>query len=131
MALVDAVALLVAHLAPIVAPVQVAGRVPASRPAELVQVRRVAGPAMPPVREIARIDVFAWADTDPRAVTIGNQVRAAVWALAGNATLGVNVYQVSEFKGPGLDDDPLTGASRVWATYDLHVRADEIIHIAP
>ena len=131
MAFADPVALLVAYLAPIVAPVAVASRIPNPRPVEFVQVRHVSGTALRPVREVVRLDVFAWAETEPRAHELGIDIRTAVHLLSGNTSLGTVVYDVDEFKSPSDDDDPDTGTPRSWATYDLTLRADEIIQPAP
>lgn len=131
MAFPDPVDLVVDHLTPIVAPTKVASRVPHPRPAKFVQVRRVGGTPLQPVRDQARLDVFCWAATDPEAMTLALQVRAAFWALSGEALSGVTVYDVAEFMGPRQDDDPLTGTPRVWATYSLTVRADDVIQPAP
>jgi hypothetical protein len=140
MAFPDAVDLVIGYLDPIVAPVKVANRVPNPRPDRFVQVRRVGGPAQVPVRDRPRLDVFAWAPTDPQAMALALQVRTALWALAGTNLLGVAVYRVSEFMGPRQDDDTLPattttttggGTPRVWATYELDLRADDVIHAAP
>lgn len=131
MAFSDVVALVVTYLTPIVNPVLVASRVPDPRPAELIQVRRVGGAALRPVREVVRLDVFAWAETEDRTFQLGTDVRTAMHALAGNTLLGPVVYDVGEFMSPRDDDDPETGTPRSWTTYELVVRADEVIQPAP
>jgi hypothetical protein len=110
--------------------VLVASRVPEDRPVEFVQVRRVGGVPAVPVRDRARLDVFCWSGTDPSAMELGLTVRELIWALAGTDQLGPMVYRVEETLGPRQDDDPMTGTPRVWATYSLHIRADEAIHLA-
>jgi len=109
----------------------VVGRVPDRRPAEFIHLRRVGGSAVAPVREIARLDVFAWAETDPRAHELGQAVRAAIWALSGTTELGLQVYTVEEFKTMTAIDDPDTGTPRTWATYDLMIRADRLVNPSP
>lgn len=123
----DVVELLTTHLGPVADPVHVGGRVPKQRPTDFVQIRRVGGAALNPVRDVARVDVMTWAETDPEALDLGQQIRAAIWALSGTNSLGVMVYDVNEFKGIGSDDDPETGTPRTWATYELTVRADNSI----
>lgn len=130
MAFPDVVALGIAWLGALVSP-DVVAQVPDPIPDRLVQWRRAGGPALPPVREIARIDVWTWGDGDTDAWSLALEVRGHVWSLPGTSALGVPVYQVAEFKGPGGDDDEETGRSRVWATYDLTVRADDVMHISP
>lgn len=141
MAFPDAVALLIAYLDPIVDPIPVASRVPNPRPPKLVQVRRVGGLAQTPIRDRARLDVFTWAPREDEAMALALTVRSAVWALAGTDTLGPMVYRVAEFMAPRALDDERSGTTaqtatagaspRVWATYELTLRADDVIHIAP
>lgn len=122
---------LIAYLKPVHAPVKVVSRVPDPRPRRLVQVRRVGGPAEPPVRDAARIDIKCWAPDDDAAMALALEARAAVWALSGTTLLGVPCYQVSEFLGPRLDDDPVTSSPVAWATYSLLVRANAAVNPAP
>lgn len=131
MAFSDVTALAVGYLDPIVDPVTVATRVPGDRPVELVQVRRVGGTALAPFRETVRLDVMCWAEDEVRAQELASAVRAAMWATAGNQLLGATVYRVSEFLGPRMDDDDEAGTPRVWATYDLVVRANDVTHYSP
>ena len=125
MAFADPVALMVTYLNGLLTE-PVYGRTPNPRPDSFVTVRRIGGTAVEPVRELVRLDVFAWALTDPDATALGNTVRAYVWDLTGTTTLGVTVYTVEETKGPSTDDDEQTGLSRSWATYDLMIRADDV-----
>jgi hypothetical protein len=127
----DANAALITYLTTAVDPVTVVSRVPDPHPEELVQVRRVGGAATPPVRDAPRIDVWAWGPDDKRAMELALEVRGAVWALSGTSLLGFPCYRVSEFLGPRLDEDPVTNSPRVWATYQLMVRADAAIEPAP
>lgn len=124
----DAVKLVIAYLGPRNT-VPVVSRVPNQRPAELIQVRRVGGTPMT-VRDVARLDVFAWAETDARAWELARTQRAHIWTLAGTTLLGPTVYSVSEFMGPRQDDDPVSSTPRVWATYELSIRADSAIQPA-
>lgn len=127
----DIVSLVVAHLDAVLNPIPTATRVPNPRPERFVQVRRVGGLALPPVRDQARLDAFTWAPTEPEAMTVALDVRQELWALAGTDTLGITVYAVTEFLGPRQDDDDTTGTPRVWATYGLTFRADDAIQPAP
>ena len=131
MAFADPVTLFITHIETVTSPTPVHGRVPKQRPDEFHQVRRQAGPALPPVRELVRLDVWTWALTDLRATELHSTLRSAVWALSGTNTLGVMVYEIAEFKGPGSADDAESGHARVWATYDLTIRADDVIEPAP
>ena len=130
MAFPDVTALLVAHLnAAMVLPW--AARIPAQRPDELGQVRRIGGAPAPPVRDTARLDVRCWAATEPRAMELALDARAIVWRLAGNDDLGVMCYRIAESVGPRNDTDPETGTPIAWFTVELTVRADDVIHYTP
>ncbi len=127
----DVVEDVIAHLDPVDGTVAVVSEIPKPRPEEFVQIRRIGGPGLPPVRELVRLDVFAWAQTGPRAMAILALVRASIWQLAGGTDLGYQVYQVNEFLGPSQSDDTATGQPRGWYRPELTVRADDVIHFAP
>lgn len=91
----DAQAVLIGYLAPLVAPVPVHGRIPTTRPATFVQVRRVGGTA-DGVLDRARLDLWAWADTDERAHDLCMTLRRHVAAMPGSN----RVAAVAEFAGP-------------------------------
>lgn len=112
-------------------PIPVGNRVPADRPAEFIVARRLPAPELPPVRDTYRLDVQHWAATEPRAMELCNLTRTAIRALAGNDDLGVTVYQIRTFKGASVVNDPETGTPIGWVTYDLIVRADDVIHFVP
>lgn len=122
----DIVAMLRAYLLPIMA-TPVASRVPDPRPAEWVQIRRIGGTQLRPVRDRPHVDVWAWAQTDPVAWQLADLLRRSIHALAGTTLLGMPVYRVDEILGPRSFDDPETGSPRIWATYALDVRADDAI----
>jgi hypothetical protein len=124
----DIVATVVSYLTGALDPTPVATRVPETRPVEFVQVRRVGGPALPPVRETVRLDVFCWAESEARAYQLGTCVREALWALNGQVLAGLPVYEVGEFMGLTMTADDQTRTPQLWATYELTVRADGAIH---
>lgn len=130
MAYSDPLPSIVAYLAAGVTPVRVVADVPDPRPPTLLQVYRVGGDALTPVREQVRLDVFAWAPSDVPAMTLALQARTLIWALAGKSTLGFMVYRVQEFLGPTKIRDPIRVSPQVWATYDLDIRANAAIHQA-
>lgn len=129
MAYPDVVALLRTYLisAPVSIGVPISSRVPDPRPTRWLQLRRIGGPQRRPVRDNPRIDLFAWAVTDPDAWALAELARRHIHALAGTATLGPVVYRVEESLGPRQFDDPVTGSARVLATYSLDIRADDAI----
>lgn len=124
----DSVGLVIAYLdGTLIEPV--GSRVPSAvpRPSKFVVVRRAGGTGIVPVRDRVRMDIWAWALTDPDAMALAIACREKIWELAGNDSLGPMVYRVGEFMAPQQFDDPETGVPRVWATYELDVRADGVI----
>lgn len=130
----DSLRLVIDYLQPLLDPVPVSSRVPQeSAPrGPHVTVRLVGGAALPPVRDRARLDVFAWDVDEHAAMQLGLRVRAALWLLAGTTLLdGVPCYRVSEFMGLRQSDDTPSGTARTWMTVELDVRADPAINPAP
>lgn len=132
MAAPNVVAKMIAYLDSVTASdVTVATRVPDARPAKFVQVRLIGWPKLPPVRRIARFDIFAWgADVtdETGAMDLGIEVIGHVTALIGTTLLGgVEVYRVEETLGLRQSDDPRTGVPRGWATYALTHRDNDAI----
>lgn len=131
MAFPEIVTDLIDYLGPVDGTVTVHSRIPNPRPAEFVMIRRFGGIAGEPVRDMPRLDVQAWAVTEPRARELLTIVRSRIWALAGSNTLGYMVYKVSEFMGPTDRTDPETGLPFAWFRPELSIRADDVIHVAP
>lgn len=126
MAMPDAVVLVVTYLDGLHTE-KVASKVPNPRPAKLIQVRRVGGGGLPPVRDLARLDIFCWDDAgSAAAATLGSTVRAEMLALAGTSLSGVQCYRVEESLFRQFDDDE-SGTYRTWGTYALTLRADEVL----
>lgn len=125
MAFPDAVALVIAYLDNLHS-IPVVSRVPATRPASFIQVRRVGGTSLPPVRDVARVDVFSWAADEPAAATLGGTVRAQMFDISRTSLSGVQCYRIEETLFRQLDD-PDTGSARTWGTYALTFRADDAI----
>lgn len=123
----DIIALLVAYLQPIVTPVKVVARVPDPRPTRLLQLRRVGGTQLRPVRDRPRVDVITWDDDEPGAMALAELARRSIGALQATTTLGPMVYRVDEFLSPTQTDDPVTGSPRVLVTYSITIRADDAI----
>lgn len=129
MAYPDVVSDLITHLHPVDTTVPVRSDVPDSFRAgtgELIQIRRIGGAELVPVRDVNRLDVWAWAATAPRARQLLLTVRAQIRALSGTTTLGYVVYRVTDFMGPTQRDDTETSAPRCWYRPELTVRADDV-----
>lgn len=127
MSFADVVALVIGYLTPVVDPVPISSRVPKPRPDEFVRIRKIGGVPPGAFRETARLDVFTWAPQEPRAYEIANQIQSALFKLKGSNALGIPSYSMAPVLSPRTFDDPETGTPRVWATYDLVVRADDVI----
>lgn len=106
----------------------VATRPPDELPLAWVQLRRVGGTKAPPARDRARIDVIAWAQTEPAAMALALDARLRINNLRGTTAIGVEVYRVEETLGPRQVDDPDTGTPQVWATYLLTFRAEDLVY---
>lgn len=130
MAWPDVVQLVTGYLRPLVDPIHVGTRVPDPRPDRFVTVRRIGGNPST-VRDTARLDVQCWAIDEPDATALALQIREHMWALSGTILLGPPCYRVDEFMGLRQVDDRQTGTPIAWVTYELDVRADDAIHIAP
>ena len=59
-------------------------------------------------------------------MTLGNTVRAEMFALARTSLSGVQCYKVEETLFRQLDDEK-TGQARCWGTYALTLRANDIL----
>lgn len=116
----DVEKLLKTYLEPI-AGVPVHTRVPRTRPALWLQVRRIGGPD-DIVRDRPRVDLIAWGGNDGAVHDLCMTARSAVHALQGTTLLGVACYRVEEFLGPTRRDDLESGAARMWMTVQLSLR---------
>lgn len=126
MAIPDAVKLVRDYLAALHPTIPVVNAVPNPLPAEFIEVRRVGGFGLRPVRDLVALDIWCWAATAPRAMQLGSDVRAEMFALARTTLLGVDCYRVNEVLFRQFDDDE-TGTPRCWGTYELTLRADEVL----
>lgn len=129
MAFEDVVADVIAYLGPLMSPLTVVSEVPRDRPDEFIQVRRIGGTAVMPVREIVRLDVWAWAEEgeEQRAMQLIATVRAHIWALRHSTTLGYQCYDIGETMGPTQASDLDTGLPRGWYRPELTVRANDVV----
>lgn len=127
MAIPDILDLLQSYLAAQLTPKPVAPRVPDPRPDEWLQIRRVGGTKAPPVTDKARIDLIAWALTEPAAMALLLAARLLVNNLYGTSAVGVPVYRVEETLGPKQVDDPEAGAPQAWMTVAITFRADDLV----
>lgn len=116
----DAEAMVRAFLVPVVAPVKVYTKVPATRPAKFVRVWRTGGAATNRVLERPLITVQAWAGNSVDASALLGDCREALLHDGFDMTL---VRAVEEVTGPYFDPDPSTGADRYSLTVQLSVRA--------
>lgn len=119
MGFVDAEGLVRGLLAAAVSPVRVATKVPTTRPAEFIWVRRTGGPVMGRVVDQPQMTVTAWASTTVRALELANAAREALIAAAKGSN-GIHRVQMNSLY---YDPDPDSGGDRYTFTAFLNVRA--------
>ena len=95
-------------------------KVPLTRPNEFVRVIRFGGPSETIISENALIIIEAWAQSETRAVTILNMVRAILHAQDGS------IFGVTEISGPNNLPDPLTSQIRYTQNLGVRVRGTVI-----
>ena len=130
MAIPDTVGLMIAWVVGLSLPGSppVSAEIPDPLTEDHVQVRRLGGPALPPVRDQPLIHLSSWAPTDKLALDRLNIIRPQMWALVGTATLGVTVYELDETAGPTSTTDPQGGRPFAFMRWAVTVRANDIIH---
>ncbi|WP_157509584.1 hypothetical protein [Leifsonia sp. Root4] len=111
---------MVAFLKPVIAPVKVATKVPATRPASFVRVYRTGGAALNRVLDQPQITVDAWAANEVDAFELAAKCREA---LLNNASQMQLVRGATEVGGLHLNPDPGTNTPRYRFTVGLSVRA--------
>lgn len=103
-------------------------KLPDPIPDDYVQIRRIGGPALPPVRDQPLIQFSSWAATGQLAMDMLHTLRPLLFALVGTATLGPVVYDVAEQAGPTSTTDPQTGRPWAFMRTSITIRADELTH---
>jgi hypothetical protein len=108
-------------------------RVPNPRPKIFVQVRRSGGIAnfesgdrSDVFRDKPLIDIYVWGEDESTVADIMSQIRSFLFSARHTQPFSTPVDRVVEFLGPTWFDDDLTGASRLWATYEIPTRIKEI-----
>jgi hypothetical protein len=114
--------LLVAYLAPLLAPVRVVTTVPATRPETFVLLTRVGGPRRDRITERPMVVFEAWAKTEGAAGDLGALVSAHVYALEQTDHPLGYVSAVNEVGGLQRFPDPESGTPRYQFTAQLQTR---------
>jgi hypothetical protein len=117
----DAAAAVASHLNTTLG-VETGSRVPLPRPEEFYRVIRVGGVAREKVMDDATIVVEAWAPTDEEADDLAQLARAHLLAMVNVWVEGTLVYRVVDIAAPANLPDPISGVSRVTATYTVTTR---------
>ena len=107
---------------------QISADIPDPIPTDFVQVRRLGGSGLPPVRDQPLIQFSSWATSDRLAMVRLEEIRTALWTLPGSTTLGITVYAVDDSSGPTSTTDPNTGRRFAFMRNTITVRADDIAH---
>lgn len=114
--------LLVAYLGPLLAPVRVVTKVPATRPETFVLLTRVGGPRRDRVTDKPMVVFEAWAKTEGDAGDLGARVAAHVYALEQTEHPLGYVRAVSEIGGLQRFPDPESGTPRYQFTAQLQTK---------
>lgn len=115
----DAQLVAINYLRPLISPTTIGVRVPATRPAKFVTVRRAGGVAATLI-DRPRIDFFAWAASDEQAHDLLMAIRRHL-ALMPGLRGGVRVTDVDEFSGPIPAPDE-SNQPRWLMTYEIALR---------
>lgn len=115
----DATLLATTYLRPLMTPVHVGSKVPGTRPAEMVLLRRLGGPRRNALVDGARIDVQVWAPNDARAAELAETAR---YHLARICEALPAVRQSAEETGPTIIPDAPSDLPRALMTVVLSVR---------
>lgn len=102
--------------------VPVRSRVPSTRPARFVLIRRTGGPRVNIVTDAAQLTIEAWAASDADAHDLAQACRAILIGLEGTVTGGVTLYGVNEFSGPAYLPDPESDQARYTWSASVNAR---------
>lgn len=117
----DPEAAVVAYLSPLLAPVKVATRVPATRPAKLVRVVRTGGTLRSVAHEDSQVTVECWADNGVDAASLARQTVALLEAMS-TATAHVPQGPPGWVGRPAYLEDPIAGVPRYVMTCVVRTR---------
>ena len=101
----------------------VATKVPATRPDQLVKIRRIGGTSVNMVMDAPMVVFDCWAPTEIDAEALACVVRAEVLAMPGQSDSCAHVYEVG---GPVNQPDPDSNSPRYVFTVVAHLRGSVI-----
>lgn len=107
----DAVGLVIDYLRTALPGTLVYSRVPESRPAEFIRVRRIGGQRRGLILDRPRIDIQCWSDTEEGAEALMSTARAHALVMAGRRG-ETTVYDLAEVGGPQWLPDDVSGTPR-------------------
>lgn len=119
MSFVDAEGLVKGVMEAAVGPVKVVTKIPATRPAEFIWVRRTGGPVMGRVVDQPQMTVTAWGKSKTDALALADLAREALIAAAKGSN-GIHRVQMNSLY---YDPDPDSRDDRYTFTAFLNVRA--------
>jgi hypothetical protein len=117
----DATFVVVSHLADAL-DVPVLSRVPTSRPAAFVVIRRVGGVRRNEVTDEPMLVVECWAASDEAAADLAAAARAHVDTMVGQVVENVAVYDVTDVSGPQYLPDSESNQPRYSFTFTAAMR---------
>lgn len=121
----DAVLVVIEYLRPRLSDVPVYSRVPESRPAEFVTVKRIGGQRRTLITDRPRMDIHCWSDSEEGAEDLMKKVRAYTLAMAGRRGT-TTVYDVQEVGGPMSLPDSTSGQPRYAFAVEFSTRGTEM-----
>ena len=114
-------AVFVDRVEPYTTGVYVSNTVPSTRRPRMVVVRRDGGPRLDVIREVARVGVNVWAETEQDATDLARITAALIWASPD----GNPVLRVRQTTGPTPITD-VSGKPIRYMTYEITLRGTEI-----
>jgi hypothetical protein len=100
----------------------VRAKVPTTRPAKFVVVRRVGGVRRNVVTDEPMMVVESWAQSDQDAIDLAELCRGLIHSLPGSVVDGVPIYRVTDVSGTQFLPDDLSAQPRYTMTIQVAMR---------
>lgn len=100
-------------------------KVPATRPAKFVVVRRTGGPQLNQFTDLAQVTVESYGASVEDAHDLAQLARALLRQARATSVDGDAVYRVDEISGPAELPDPLSDQARFSQTFAAAIRGNQ------
>ncbi|MGW6920847.1 hypothetical protein ACWGA9_06120 [Streptomyces sp. NPDC054950] len=121
----DAVLVMTEYLRSVLPGLRIESKVPTTRPAEFVRLKRLGGVSRIRILDRPRMDVECWSDTEGNAADLMLRVRPFVLAMAGKRG-DTTVYRVTEVSGPMWLPDSESGQPKYAFAVEFSTRGTEM-----